>query len=60
MCVHYGGRIGFLVSGVRSLGNLGVSEEGGGGDGGGGGGGGGGFWVKSRVLGLGGKTSSAT
>ena len=49
-----------MVSGVRSLGNLGVSEEGGGGDGGGGGGGGGGFWVKSRVLGLGGKTSSAT
>lgn len=49
-----------MVSGVRSFGNLGVLEERGGGDGGGGGGGGGGFWVRSRVLGLGGKTSSTT
>ena len=45
----------FLVSGVRSFGNLGVLEERGGGGDGGGGGGGGGFWVRSRVLGLGGK-----
>ena len=46
-----------IAAGGLVFGNLGVSEEGGGGDGGDGGGdGGGGFWVRSRVLGFGGKS----